>query len=276
MNHNQNEDEGGGQEEYRNMSATNTTMSANSTAMGTRTSQLHPLQLEHQQQPWLIPHPNLPISWRNNDHAQHAQDHAQGHDNTYGRYSRPYSHSTPLLQINSTQNSHLPTPEDTSSSRTLVQGYDRRQRQLAPSPSYNDQQLQQYCDNTSDQGHESDPSELLRPPVHFSSSPPSNLMPPTSFDRLDNDMYPVRRTNRSMSLSISPNAWDDERAPRALLSPSRDHREVVPYSQEWRVILRSPPRGRTVLYNPQMQSLVVQTTVGLDSHRMVGHSLCHL
>ncbi|KAF8931008.1 putative serine/threonine-protein kinase iks1 [Haplosporangium gracile] len=31
---------------------------------------------------------------------------------------------------------------------------------------------------------------------------------------------------------------------------------------------RSPPRGRTVLYNPQMQSLVVQTTVGPDSHPM--------
>lgn len=32
---------------------------------------------------------------------------------------------------------------------------------------------------------------------------------------------------------------------------------------------RSPPHGRTVLYNPQMQSLVVQTTVGPDSHPMV-------
>ncbi|KAG0199883.1 putative serine/threonine-protein kinase iks1 [Mortierella sp. GBA30] len=31
---------------------------------------------------------------------------------------------------------------------------------------------------------------------------------------------------------------------------------------------RSPPHGRTVLYNPQMQSLVVQTTVGPDSHPM--------
>ncbi|KAF9162382.1 putative serine/threonine-protein kinase iks1 [Actinomortierella ambigua] len=29
---------------------------------------------------------------------------------------------------------------------------------------------------------------------------------------------------------------------------------------------RSPPRGRTVLYNPEMQSLVVQTTIGPNSH----------
>ncbi|KAG0045741.1 putative serine/threonine-protein kinase iks1 [Gryganskiella cystojenkinii] len=111
-----------------------------------------------------------------------------------------------------------------------------------------------------DQGHESDPSELLRPAVLFGTSPPQprNL--------LGQDMYPIRRANRSMSLSMSPsNPWYNDGIPPAP-TPARHHREVVPYSQEWRVILRSPPRGRTVLYNPQMQSLVVQTTVGLDPH----------
>ncbi|KAF9909755.1 putative serine/threonine-protein kinase iks1 [Linnemannia zychae] len=100
-------------------------------------------------------------------------------------------------------------------------------------------------------------------------------------DRSGREMLPpARRTNRSMSLSMGPHVWHDERSmmndPLYTSSSSssgipfsaRSHREIVPYSQEWRVILRSPPRGRTVLYNPQMQSLVVQTTVGPDSHPM--------
>ncbi|KAF9933657.1 putative serine/threonine-protein kinase iks1 [Linnemannia zychae] len=81
---------------------------------------------------------------------------------------------------------------------------------------------------------------------------------------------------------MSSHIWFDERpTPNDHLLPAssstpgvpysaRSHREIVPYSPEWRVILRSTPRGRTVLYNPHMQSLVIQTTVGLDSHPMDG------
>ncbi|KAG0216842.1 putative serine/threonine-protein kinase iks1 [Mortierella sp. NVP41] len=142
---------------------------------------------------------------------------------------------------------------------------------------------QHYRESVSDKGHESDPSELMRPPVLLGSSPPTYhglnaaMRSGEGGDRTGREMFPpVRRSNRSMSLSMGPHIWHDERPTMngpSLSSPgmpfsARSHREIVPYSQEWRVILRSPPRGRTVLYNPQMQSLVVQTTVGPDSHPM--------
>ncbi|KAF9412154.1 hypothetical protein BGZ94_001125 [Podila epigama] len=132
-----------------------------------------------------------------------------------------------------------------------------------------------YQDHLADQGHESDPSELIRQPVLFGTTPPNDYL--STFDHNKHSMS-IRRPNRSMSLSMDSTVnWADMHGPfPSALPPSAppqqlppgSHGEVVPYSQEWRVILRSLPRGRTVLYNPQMQSLVVQTTVGLDSHPM--------
>ncbi|KAG0085939.1 putative serine/threonine-protein kinase iks1, partial [Podila epicladia] len=121
----------------------------------------------------------------------------------------------------------------------------------------------------SDPGHESDPSELMRQPVLYGTTPPNDYL--SSLDQ-QRSIYPTR-PNRSMSLSMGTNLW-----PEGSPFPRTGHGEVVPYTQEWRVILRSPPRGRTVLYNPQMQSLVVQTTVGLDPHpmRMDDSRICAL
>ncbi|GJJ74192.1 hypothetical protein EMPS_06550 [Entomortierella parvispora] len=203
--------------------------------------QQHPLQVEHQQQPWLIPHPNLPISWRDNDRPQfHNRNEPHHPDQAHSVDSPPLaSSSNSLLRL---PFSNRPTLADTES--------DPSSRPDA----HVDIGASSHMEGV-DQGHESDPSELLRAPVLYSSSPPRSLV--------GQDMYPIRRPNRSMSLSIPPNPWHNERV-FPTPAPSRTHREVVPYTQEWRVILRSPPRGRTVLYNPQMQSLVVQTTVGLD------------
>ncbi|KAF9126934.1 putative serine/threonine-protein kinase iks1 [Mortierella sp. GBA39] len=239
--------------------------------------QLHPLQVEHQQQPWLIPHPNLPIAWHNNDHSSlgHAN---HEHDPRYSDTDFPGQHppqSRYLLRFKDLQEPGQRRP-DSSDTRPSSGG----------AGDDSDWQLRHYRESVSDQGHESDPSELMRPPVLFSSSPPTHhsgfhaaMTRREGSDRSGRDMLPpARRTNRSMSLSMSPHVWQDGRfiandhqhSASSLGMPfsARDHREIVPYSQEWRVILRSPPRGRTVLYNPQMQSLVVQTTVGPDSHPM--------
>ncbi|KAF9173836.1 putative serine/threonine-protein kinase iks1 [Mortierella sp. AD011] len=155
-----------------------------------------------------------------------------------------------------------PTFKDNTSSSaidgTSLQDYRWSQNSLSP-----DQRLLQYRESVLDGGHESDPSELLRSPVLFTGSPPNN-----NYLSSTHDMYPLGRPNRSMSLSMGTNVWNERGIRRAppTLPPPPSGSEVVPYSQEWRVILRSQPQGRTVLYNPQMQSLVVQTTVGLDSH----------
>ncbi|ORZ12097.1 hypothetical protein BCR41DRAFT_371918 [Lobosporangium transversale] len=253
---------------------------------------IHPLQQEYQQQPWLIPHPSLFISWKNNDHASH-----HSRENSYDRHfvvgaeaepggdrrSANYSISPPPQRI--TRHDNQPMPGGTKSLPSQLQGY-RLQQHRPPVPvplsseqQQQQQQLQHYRDTASDQGHESDPSELLRAPILFNGSAHPTVV--SGFgSRDEQDVYTIRRPNRSMSLSIGSsgaNSYDDYNvwhaarriSPPALPPPSSmDHREVVPYSQEWRVILRSEARGRTVLYNPQMQSLVVQTTVGLDSHSM--------
>ncbi|KAG0069655.1 putative serine/threonine-protein kinase iks1 [Linnemannia elongata] len=240
--------------------------------------QLHPLQAEHQQQPWLIPHPNLPIAWHNNDHS------LQGYAN---RENDPRYTDTGFPEQHPSQSRYLLRFKD------LQEPGQRRPDSSDTRPSNggagddSDWQLQHYRESVSDQGHESDPSELMRPPVLFSSSPPTQhsgfhaaMTRGEGSDRSGRDILPsARRTNRSMSLSMSPHVWHDGRfiandhqhstsSSSGIPFSARSHREIVPYSQEWRVILRSPPRGRTVLYNPQMQSLVVQTTVGPDSHPM--------
>ncbi|KAG9062665.1 putative serine/threonine-protein kinase iks1 [Linnemannia hyalina] len=119
-----------------------------------------------------------------------------------------------------------------------------------------DWQLRHYRESMSDQGHESDPSELMRPPVLFSSSPPTHhsgfhaaMTRREGSDRSGRDVFPpARRTNRSMSLSMSPHVWQDGQfiendhqhsaSSSGMPFSARDHREIVPYSQEWRVILR--------------------------------------
>ncbi|KAF8983182.1 putative serine/threonine-protein kinase iks1 [Entomortierella lignicola] len=228
-------------------------------------NQLHPLQHEEEQPSWPSPHSNLPISWHNNDQTYHTRENSDTNQ--------------PQNNIKSSR----PTPDDIKSS-SVIDGTDHLPdygwQRISSNP---DQRLLQYRESASDQGHESDPSELLRTPVLFNGSPPTNSYLPTphpSFGPQTHDIYPFRRPNRSMSLSMGTNVWTDEsRSPPALPAPSGDHHEVVPYSQEWRVILRSQPQGRTVLYNPQMQSLVVQSTVGLDSHPMSLHDdsrICRL
>ncbi|KAF9341970.1 putative serine/threonine-protein kinase iks1 [Linnemannia elongata] len=240
--------------------------------------QLHPLQAEHQQQPWLIPHPNLPIAWHNNDHSSQGYANREN-DPRYTDTGFPEQHpsqSRYLLRFKDLQEPGQRRP-DSSDTRPFSGG----------AGDDSDWQLQHYRESVSDQGHESDPSELMRPPVLFSSSPPTQhsgfhaaMTRGEGSDRSGRDILPpARRTNRSMSLSMSPHVWHDGRfiandhqhstsSSSGIPFSARSHREIVPYSQEWRVILRSPPRGRTVLYNPQMQSLVVQTTVGPDSHPM--------
>ncbi|KAF9194113.1 putative serine/threonine-protein kinase iks1 [Haplosporangium sp. Z 767] len=219
------------------------------------TEQLHPLHAQHQQQPWLIPHPNLPISWRNNDRApRHSHPVYNDSHDSYAGPSSSSSQSSSLQRFNSVLRQR-PTAADTKHGGDNG-GVDWR------APHSSDRELQQYRESVSDQGHESDPSELMRAPVLFGTSP-TNDIDPSVFDRQGQDLFPFRRTTRSMSLSMTPDTFDDG---LPLLSSTRSHREVVPYSQEWRVILRSSPQGRTVLYNPEMQSLVVQTTVGPDSH----------
>lgn len=172
--------------------------------------QLHPLQVEHQQQPWLIPHPSLPISWRNNDHM-HKYRLSQSLEHEHGLSSAEHAMSDhqrqeqqqpqlSLLRFNGTQR---PGPEDSS-----------------------------YHGHMSDPGHESDPSDLMRQPVLFGTTPPNDYL--SSLDQ-QRSIYPIRRPNRSMSLSMnSTNLWPDEH--QSPLSRS-GHGEVVPYSQEWRVIL---------------------------------------
>lgn len=200
--------------------------------------QLHPLQAQHQQQPWLIPHPNLPISWRNNDRAFSShRDHDQ--QNSFDPMD-PRSHSQPtsLRRLGSNSNHHNnhhgnnslqrhrpPSPSAKTSGQSTVSHWDRR------TSSPEDSQLQRYRD--SGQNHESAPSDLLRPPVLYGSTPPGNLTP-SALERQGRDMYPIRRPNRSLSLSMHPDDWRDGAS-----SPlsARNHREVVPYSQEWRVIL---------------------------------------
>ncbi|KAF9151772.1 putative serine/threonine-protein kinase iks1 [Linnemannia schmuckeri] len=240
--------------------------------------QLHPLQAEHQQQPWLIPHPNLPIAWYNNDRS--SQVHAnREHDPRYSSTAFPVQHPPQSRYLLSFKDLQEPGQKRPDSADTRPASYSAGDN--------SDWQLQHYRESVSDQGHESDPSELMRSPVLFSSSPPSHhqgfhaaMTRGEGSDRSGREILsPVRRTNRSMSLSMSPNIWHDGRfvpndhqhsasSSSGMPFSARSHREIVPYSQEWRVILRSPPRGRTVLYNPQMQSLVVQTTVGPDSHPM--------
>ncbi|KAG0271750.1 putative serine/threonine-protein kinase iks1 [Linnemannia exigua] len=245
-----------------------------------RHPQLHPLQAQHQQQPWLIPHPNLPIAWHNNDHT--SQGHGHGHSN------RDYN---PHYTESSYSGQHPPQSRYLLRFKDPQEASQRRPDSTDTRPASSDDSdwlMQHYHESVSDQGHESDPSELMRSAVLFSSSPPTHqhgfhtaTQRGEGSDRSGRKILPpVRRTNRSMSLSMSPHVWQDERSttndPLYTLPssssgapfPARGHREMVPYSQEWRVILRSPPRGRTVLYNPQMQSLVVQTTVGPDSHPM--------
>ncbi|KAF9970950.1 hypothetical protein BGZ65_010749, partial [Modicella reniformis] len=143
--------------------------------------------------------------------------------------------STSLLRLrdpDGKSNIQRPAAEDTATDKlqgSQLQGYDWRHL-------HQQQQLQQYHESVSDQGHESDPSELLRPPILMSSSPPRNFLRPQDFNQ--QDVYPVRRTHRSMSLSAPSDVWHDNISARALPSPSssRDHHEVVPYTQEWRVI----------------------------------------
>lgn len=170
--------------------------------------QLHPLQVEHQQQPWLIPHPSLPISWRNNDrmhkhrlsqsleHSEHGLSADQAAA-TVQQQRQEQQQQLSLLRFNGIQR---PGPEDTS-----------------------------YRDNMSDPGHESDPSELMRQPVLFGTTPPNDYL--SSLDQ-QRSIYSIR-PNRSMSLSMgSTNLWPDGSP-----FPRSGHGEVVPYSQEWRVIL---------------------------------------
>ncbi|KAG0243201.1 putative serine/threonine-protein kinase iks1 [Mortierella sp. GBA43] len=235
---------------------------------------LHPLQLEDQPQPWLIPHPNFPISWRDDGQTQsiqndtHSQEYQVGSQASYPSTSSKPSTVLCIQDSDGDSSTQRSTSRDGASSRSHLQEYDWRLQQQQQQL----QQLRQYRNSASDQGHESDPSELLRPPVLFGNPYPVNLLQAQEYSQQDHEgLYPVRRSHRSMSLSIAPNnVWRDNSSARALSSShtSSDHHEVVPYTQEWRVILRSPPRGRTVLYNPQMQSLVVQSTVGLDSHPM--------
>jgi hypothetical protein len=184
----------------------------------------------------LIPHPNLPISWQNNDHAHHPQEDVHGQESRTEADmspSSPPSLSTSLLRLRGNDRGggvQRPAPKDTPINKPQPQGYDWRQHQY-----------QQYLDNISDQGHESDPSELLRAPILLSSSPSRNLLHSQELNQQGHeDMSSVRRNHRSMSLSTATNSvWRDNSSTRALPSPSylRDHREVVPYSQEWRVIL---------------------------------------
>ncbi|KAG0265466.1 putative serine/threonine-protein kinase iks1 [Mortierella polycephala] len=228
---------------------------SHSNSTSSTTKQLHPLHAQHQQQPWLIPHPNLPISWHNNDRATRHPHHV--YNDSYDSYAGPSSstsQSSSLQRFNSTLRQR-PTAADTKHGGDNG-GVDWRAFNSS------DRELHQYRENVSDQGHESDPSELMRAPVLFGTSP-TNDIDPSVFDRQGQDLFPFRRTTRSMSLSMSPDMYDDG---LSLPSSTRNHGEVVPYSQEWRVILRSSSQGRTVLYNPQMQSLVIQTTVGPDSH----------
>ncbi|KAF9388332.1 hypothetical protein CPC16_006561 [Podila verticillata] len=97
----------------------------------------------------------------------------------------------------------------------------------------------------SDAGHESDPSELMRQPVLFGTTPPNDYL--SSLDQ-QRSIYPIRRPNRSMSLSMdSTNLWPDGRQ-----SPFQrsGHGEVVPYSQEWRVILIALSRRASLQADP--------------------------
>ncbi|KAG9326372.1 hypothetical protein KVV02_003723 [Mortierella alpina] len=245
---------------------------SDTTDMEANAGQLHPLQAQHQQQPWLIPHPNLPISWRNNDRAFHShRDHDQqssfdstephGHSHPsslrrLGSHNNQY-HGNNNHSNNSLQRHRPPSPSAKASSQGTGSYWDRR------TSSPEDSQLQRYRDQG--QSHDSAPSDLLRPPVLYGSTPPGYLTP-SSLERQGRDMYPIRRPNRSLSLSMNPDDWREGGSSSP--SSARNHREIVPYSQEWRVILRSSPHGRTVLYNPQMQSLVVQTTIGPDSQPM--------
>lgn len=169
--------------------------------------QLHPLQVEHQQQPWLIPHPSLPISWRNNDHMhKHRLSQSLEHSEhglsteqaaVTGQQQRQEQQQLSLLRFNGTQR---PGPEDIS-----------------------------YLDYLSDPGHESDPSELMRQPVLFGTTPPNDYL--SSLDQ-QRSIYPTR-PNRSMSFSMgSTNLW-----PEGPPFPRPGNGEVVPYTQEWRVIL---------------------------------------
>ncbi|KAG0333557.1 putative serine/threonine-protein kinase iks1, partial [Podila humilis] len=216
--------------------------------------QLHPLQLQHQQQPWLIPHPGLPISWRNNDHA-HVSRPTQSPEHSDHGQTRPRYGVDPHHRPEGAHKEEQQSPQQ-QLSLLRFRGTQRP---------FHDEDTS-YRDQTTDLGHESDPSELMRQPVLFGTSPSNDYL--SALDRA-RSMYPVRRPNRSLSLSMgSALTWPEIRQPSAQPQHSGNMGEVVPYSHEWRVILRSPPRGRTVLYNPQMQSLVVQTTVGLDSHAM--------
>lgn len=200
---------------------------------------MHPLQAEHQQQPWLIPHPNLPIAWHNNDRTSQGHGHATGeHDHHYTNSSFLGQHppqSRYLLRFNDLQEPGQKNPDGTD---TRLAG--------GGAGDDSDWQLQHYRESVSDQGHESDPSELMRPPVLFGSSPPRG----EGSDRSGREILPpARRTNRSMSLSMSPHIWQDGRftanehqysaasSSSGIPFSARSHREIVPYSQEWRVIL---------------------------------------
>jgi hypothetical protein len=214
-----------------------------------RHQHLHPLQAEHQQQPWLIPHPNLPIAWHNNDHASQGHGHAtREHDHRYTGTPYPGQHppqSRYLLRVKDLQEPGQKKPDVTDTGLAGGGAGDD-----------SDWQLQHYRESVFDQGHESDPSELMRPPVLFGSSPPTRhqgfhaaMMRGEGSDRSGREILPpVRRTNRSMSLSMSPHLWQDGRfaadehhsaasSSSGMPFSARGHREIVPYSQEWRVIL---------------------------------------